>query len=165
MDVDALIREAGSLTKTQFAVKYPHLFFVFHEEPDTGEVQFKTEVAHKGSTLSWAGMLSVVAIVKSPNNPYADRISIGRARNCDVVLRHRSISKLHAHVRRDADGSWTLHDASSHNGTAIGGLQVASGGSSRIKNGEVVTLGALTLRVVDAESLHDALARMQHAAR
>ncbi len=165
MDVDALIREAAALTKTQFAGKYPHLFFVFHDEPDTGEARFFTEVARKDMKLTWSGMLNVVAIAKSANNPYSDRISIGRARNCDVVLRHASISKLHAHVRKDGDGSWSLHDAGSHNGTSVGGLRVAPSGAARIASGEVVTLGALTLRVLDAEELHAALGRMQHAAR
>ncbi len=45
------------------------------------------------------GGFEVRWIAKSEDSPYSDRFSVGRARNCDIVLRYASISKLHAHFR------------------------------------------------------------------
>jgi hypothetical protein len=42
---------------------------------------------------------------------FLERISIGRARNHDVVLRHRSVSKFHAWFEYDSEGHLYIRDA------------------------------------------------------
>jgi FHA domain-containing protein len=56
---------------------------------------------------------------KRITSPFADRISIGRASNVDVVIRSRVVSKLHAHFVLDGEGAPTVTDLDSHNGTFI----------------------------------------------
>ncbi len=167
MNIDALIKETQQLSKDAFARRYPHLFLLWHPEGDAPPpMQFHTEFAKKTHVVPVENsVIQVLALIKAATNPYSDRISVGRARNCDVVLRHPSVSKLHAHVRRDTGGAWTLQDAGSHNGISVGGLPVPSSGSVPLASGDVLTLGAVTLRVVDAEELFGVLTRLAHAAK
>ncbi|HZS37552.1 MAG TPA: FHA domain-containing protein [Polyangia bacterium] len=167
MDIDALIREARDLGREAFVRRYPHLFLLSYEGENSREVgpaQFFTDVAQRGAPAGgWSGVLHVLPVVKSAKNPYSDRISIGRARNCDVVLRDPSVSKLHAHVRRDEAGGWSLHDAGSHNGTSIGGRPLARDASAPLQVGDSITLGALVLQVADAEGVYNVVTRLSQA--
>ncbi len=45
----------------------------------------------------------VIALEKrdDASGPFPSRVSIGRARNADIVLRHESVSKFHAWFERD----------------------------------------------------------------
>jgi len=44
---------------------------------------------------------------------------IGRSRSCDIRIQDESVSRNHAVLTRYDDGSWTIADASSHNGTFV----------------------------------------------
>jgi hypothetical protein len=57
---------------------------------------------------------------------FSERISVGRARNNDVVLRHESVSKFHAWIARDESDAYYVADASSRNGTSLNGASVGS---------------------------------------
>src|SRR5689334_17054749 len=50
---------------------------------------------------------------------YMDRISVGRARNKDIVLRHQSVSKFHCWFEVDEAGAFYVTDAGSKNATKI----------------------------------------------
>jgi hypothetical protein len=167
MDIDALVKEAREMGRDAFLRNHPNLFLLSYQGESSREVgpaQFFTDVQSDVTPLgSWQGMLQVLPIIKSPSNPYADRISIGRARNCDVVLRHPSVSKLHAHVRHEDGGGFTLHDAGSHNGTSVCGHAVARDGSAPIAAGDSIKLGALTLQVTDAAGLYNVVTRLSQA--
>jgi pSer/pThr/pTyr-binding forkhead associated (FHA) protein len=98
----------------------------------------------------------VVEVKKRPGNPYSDRISLGRARNCDVVLRDPSISKLHAHFR-SRDGQWELVDLESQNGTCKNGTPLASHTPELVVVGDLLLFGQVQAKLVDAGLLHDFL--------
>lgn len=55
---------------------------------------------------------------------FAGTILVGRAGSSDVLIDHPSISKLHARIRRGADGTYTITDAGSRNGTWIADRQL-----------------------------------------
>lgn len=55
-----------------------------------------------------------------------DRILIGRSSSCDYVLNDDSISEYHALLMIDANGTATIMDLSSHNGTFVNGLRIAA---------------------------------------
>ncbi len=141
--------------------RYPHLFLVFNQDPaGPPAVQFSTQVVSRREALKRpAGSLHVLPLVKAASNPYSDRISIGRARNCDVVLRDPSVSKLHAHVRREPNGTWVIIDLDSHNGTAVGDVPILPSRPEPLRPGELVTFGGVTARVFDAEQLYAVLTR------
>jgi FHA domain len=155
VDTAELTLLTRTLTKDEFLAHFPHLFLLLERADDSGRLQFHTEIvdAKKGLPSRPSGT-NLVPLVKAPGSPYSERISIGRARNCDVVLRDPSVSKLHAHVRREADGSSSLVDLGSQNGTLLDGVKVAPSQPVPIKPGSFVTLGRMTGRILDAAMLH-----------
>jgi FHA domain len=74
---------------------------------------------------------------------YADRISVGRARNKDVSLRHATVSKFHAWFEEGEDGSFFVSDAESKNLTRVNGralpprVRMAVAGGDRLRFGSV----------------------------
>ena len=159
MDVGELTALVNQLGRDEFVERFPHLFLLFHEEKDgISPVQFSTQVVSRKEALRRpAGVLRVLSIVKAPTNPYSDRISVGRARNCDVVLRNPSVSKLHAHVRREPNGTWVIIDLDSHNGTAVSNVPILPSRPEVLRSGDLVTFGGVTVRVVDSTELYAVL--------
>lgn len=58
--------------------------------------------------------------------PFVERISVGRAHNNDIVLRHGGVSKFHAWLECDEARQFYICDARSRNGTTVNGKPVTS---------------------------------------
>ena len=86
-------------------------------------------------------VLQAIGVTKT----FPGTILVGRASSSDVLVDHPSISKLHARIRRAPDGTYTLQDAGSRNGTAIAGKPVGSA-EVALPPGATVRLGDWTLR-------------------
>lgn len=67
---------------------------------------------------------SIFPVRKARPTFFANTILVGRAASSDIVIDHASISKLHARIRRARDGSYTIADAGSTNGTRLDGRPV-----------------------------------------
>lgn len=67
--------------------------------------------------------------------------TIGRAKECDCVIRDPNISRRHAELRRRDGGAWEIEDLGSTNGVEINGRRVSRG---RLSPGDEVTLGTKT---------------------
>jgi len=65
--------------------------------------------------------------------------TIGRSRDCDIVLDDANVSRRHAEVRPGAAGSWTVADLGSTNGVVLNGRRIA--GSESLKSGDQLVLG------------------------
>ena len=98
------------------------------------------------------------ALHKTPKNPWKDRILIGRATNNDVVVRHPSVSKVHARATQK-DGAWTLADARSTNGTWVDGVRLPAGGAAPLGARSAVRLGSVACTLLTSGDVHDALTR------
>jgi hypothetical protein len=88
---------------------------------------------------------------------FSERVTIGRARNSDVVLRHESVSKFHAWFARDERNAYFVADASSHNGTWKNGVVLAGGENARVGPGDLLRFGTVEATFCDAVTLHAAL--------
>ena len=51
---------------------------------------------------------------------------VGRAPDCDIVLKHPAISRLHAVIYRQPDGRYAIQDNHSRNGVFINGVKIES---------------------------------------
>ncbi|WP_437753777.1 FHA domain-containing protein [Sorangium sp. So ce1389] len=165
-DIRRWYAEVQRASAADFAARHQGLFFLAGQpRSELDKVDFRTREARSrleaaaDVARSEQGEICVIPIEKSPRNPYKDRISIGRARNCDIVIRHPSISKLHAHIRVHEDKSYTIIDLGSHNGTSIDARQLAPNVAERLGVDSVVVLGTVVLRVLDAERLREELVR------
>jgi FHA domain len=174
---DQLQKVRKELGQAEFERRYPHLWLIRELEVDerapssfgTGPWDSRKTLAagFRPRTSPGAGMAArlrsepgrygLYPLVKSNANPWADRILVGRASNNDIVLRHESISKVHAYFEK-AEGGLHLHDAKSANGTQIDGKPVEPGGpGGEIKSGSVVTLGTLVCEIIATDELYEAL--------
>jgi hypothetical protein len=68
-------------------------------------------------------------------------VTIGRMSECDVVLPDKGASRKHAQLRY-RDGSWTLTDLGSTNGTRLNGQTIQS---RELSDGDKVTIGTTVL--------------------
>ncbi len=65
--------------------------------------------------------------------------TIGRSRECDVVLDDAGISRRHADIRPGSDG-WTVEDLGSTNGVLVNGQAIR--GPHALHPGDRVELGS-----------------------
>ncbi len=152
------IAQAKSLSRAAFVSRHPNHFLLAYMSKKPDSAGFKTELA--ASSEESQGTLVVLPLVKAESSPYADRISIGRAGNCDVVIRHASISKLHAHVRVRDDGALVLVDVSVRNPTLVGGRRIDADAPPVIESGMEVRFGDVSGTLLDSADTHAALCRL-----
>ncbi len=71
----------------------------------------------------------------------SDTVTIGRLADCDVVLKDKGASRKHARLKR-RDGTWTLTDLGSTNGTRLNGQTVQS---RELSDGDTITIGSTVI--------------------
>jgi serine phosphatase RsbU (regulator of sigma subunit) len=79
---------------------------------------------------------------------WKERVTVGRARTCDVFLPDQWLSRQHAEIRR-RNGDYFVADLESKNGTLLNGERV--GDERRLRHGDVISLGEhhLTFSTLD----------------
>ncbi len=83
--------------------------------------------------------LAPPAGLRLPLELVGDRpLRLGRGLGCDVVVKHDTVSRLHAEIRRQ-DACWYVTDLGSCNGTWIEGRRVER--ESRVRPGDQILLG------------------------
>lgn len=168
-------------------------FYLLGEIPDANEDDFVTGVISigklaeisrkkKASTIPPPGYTEgdliieskvlefgrfVVELKKHTNNAWADWISIGRAANNDLAIKHTTISKLHAriHVEQTTDGaeSITRHwltDTDSTMGTVVNKKRLGSSTPRLIELGDIIDFGDVECVFVDASRLFEELTKL-----
>jgi hypothetical protein len=71
----------------------------------------------------------------------SDTVTIGRLAECDVVLKDKGASRKHAQLKR-RDGTWTLTDLGSTNGTRLNGQTIQS---RELSDGDTITIGTTVI--------------------
>ncbi len=90
------------------------------------------EAVHPEARLEW--------LKKSERNPFAALITVGRARNNDVVIEHPTVSKLHVIFTRVGPG-WQVSDEGSSNGTFHNGVKLTAREKRPVSDGDSLRLG------------------------
>ena len=111
----------------------------------------------------------LLRVEKSDRNSWKSRISVGRATNNDLIVRHASVSKLHAHFLVQAENraglrfeQLVLADAGSANGTLVNGRTLEEGEdrSVQVNVGDRILFGEVECELLDAATLHRRLRRL-----
>lgn len=84
--------------------------------------------------------------------PFAGKVSVGRARNNDIVLRHATVSKFHAWFDLE-DDRLLISDARSKNHTYLSGAPIPSNEPVLVPPGAAVRFGRVSALVVTPEAL------------
>jgi hypothetical protein len=71
----------------------------------------------------------------------SDVVTIGRLADCDVVVKDKGASRKHAQLKR-RDGTWTLTDLGSTNGTRLNGQTVQT---RELSDGDTITIGTTVI--------------------
>jgi hypothetical protein len=138
---------------------------------DDGEWSYRTHSARTVFERSSEGMVVleenfvVYPLKKSPDKPFADRLHVGRASSNDICIPHGSVSKLHARIVFDDDGTPIIVDAGSTNGIRISGRTLDKGEERRLKSGTLISFGDCGLVLVDAELFVSLLKRVDWTPR
>lgn len=72
---------------------------------------------------------------------------LGRAGDCEVSLDHEGVSRRHASISF-REGRWFISDLSSRNGVSVNGIRVRDQSLVEIIDGDLLSIGPLTARVV-----------------
>ena len=70
-------------------------------------------------------------------------LTLGRSSECDLVLEHESVSRIHARFLRDGE-TWRIEDLGSKNGIRVNTLRVDS---QVLRNGDRIDLGSARIDV------------------
>jgi len=160
--VSDYLRKARGLSVEAFAQLYPHYFLYKHPKRVRDHGQSEQDIDYATRTLSLnfdplPGESQLVPVKKNPENPFPDRLTIGRATNCDVVIRLAFVSKVHAHLFVQGDDKLTLRDNKASNYTFHNHRRLEPGSSRTVKLGDILSFGALDLELVDAPRLYEIL--------
>lgn len=141
--------------------------------PVMSALAFKTKALSgaEAAPLAWGAKGSVRpkavprALAKGPHHvlrlgkradldaAYPERISVGRAANKDIVLRHTSISKFHAWFEIDEQLIWYVSDAGSTNHTFVSGVQLEPRERTPVLIGSSLQFGSVEAILLDPSTL------------
>jgi len=96
-----------------------------------------------------SGTYHVLALRKRSEAAFLRSVSVGRARNHDIVLRHRSVSKFHGSFELDDEGRLFVRDANSSNHTFINGRQINE--RAPVQPGDNIQFGSVDTHLCSAE--------------
>jgi hypothetical protein len=158
-----------SCSRQEFTRKYEQPFFLRRatvassprRDDWADPIEFNTKVGgavYEPDPGSGDGeILELIPIEKASGNPYADLISIGRAKNCDIVLRHNSVSKLHAYLTVLGPELVKLVDSGSANGTTVNGNKAEPKMPLLLTPDDTVVFGEVSTRLVSPDALYQLL--------
>jgi FHA domain len=78
--------------------------------------------------------------------PGGRRLNVGRGRDSEVHINDGSVSKIHAALLMNREGTLLVSDTGSTNGTYINGRRLAYGEARQIEEGDVVGFGDVEVR-------------------
>lgn len=110
--------------------------------------------AARGGQLSpevLRGVYHVLPLRKRSEAAFLRSVSVGRARNHDIVLRHRSVSKFHGSIELDDEGRLFVRDANSSNHTFVNGRQVSD--RAELHPGDTIQFGSVEAHLCTTEAL------------
>jgi hypothetical protein len=105
----------------------------------------------------------VIAVKKPPEAPAQDRVFLGRSVTNDLCVPHKTVSKLHAYMQREAAPSsrWFIVDTGSSNGTKHNGLRLAPRAKAPLLDGDTLVFGRCVFQWISARSLYDRVAALK----
>jgi hypothetical protein len=107
----------------------------------------------------------IIAVRKRVGGIFEAQIGVGRTRNADVCLPLAQISKYHAYFSRLENGTYTITDAGSKNGTWVDSVRVPPKSPVSLRDGSEVAFGRSRFVFYGPEAFCSLIARKASATR
>jgi pSer/pThr/pTyr-binding forkhead associated (FHA) protein len=107
--------------------------------PRTDEIMNGDIQAVHDLPIRYVPEMRALEVNKSRRNAFHSKITVGRAKNNDIIIRAPEISKLHAVFVRQEDKTWRLKDMDSANGTMVNGTKLGKSESIEVQSGDQIT--------------------------
>jgi pSer/pThr/pTyr-binding forkhead associated (FHA) protein len=166
----AELAEAVLWSPAEFQLAHPHYFLL--RSPKTALISStrpETDVAFEYRTTSlqvsgdglhpWQWWIA--AIIKRKGAPFPNRLAVGRADSCDIQIRFRFVSKLHARFHLEDGVPTSLEDAGSANGTFVNGQKLTPGQTVKVRSGDRIGFGSLSLELLSPTACQSSLRARQ----
>jgi hypothetical protein len=151
MSIEELATELKKDGDESFRQKYAHAFLIVKNYPQSlselvSPKTVRTSVIDLPPPSGKPGARpeaqripdTAIALNKSNRNFYTAKITVGRAKNNDIIIRASKVSKLHAAFIQEADGGYSVIDMDSTNGTWLNGSRIPKNQPVRLKNGDQI---------------------------
>jgi FHA domain len=152
--LDAYRDDARNLTVDAFSARHGEAFLLLASIPNPAPDNISsTHLAFLDEPEAATGTLTTLVY---PLRSEVHIVTVGRARDNDVVVPDRSVSRRHALVKRDPRGALLISDAGSSNGTSVNGKPVltkGAGPATPLTPGSTLRLGSLEFTFVHAAGL------------
>ncbi len=162
LPMESFAADARNLSPEGFEERHGNAFLLLTAvRPRAPKDTFSTHLELEGQEDGNTGALSTLV--------YALRSSIhivtlGRARDNDVVVTDRSVSRHHARMKRRETGGFLVLDAGSSNGTSVNAANVLTQGAGPpvpLAAGDTLRLGQLEFTFTHAAGLRELAARLR----
>ena len=174
LSMEALAAELRQVGKVSFGEKYPHPFLKVNafRKSKSGFIEPRTMILqrkHKSESVDSAESVTeepsetrtlCIPLVKSNRNAYGAKVTLGRARNNDIVIRASRVSKLHCVFVPQADGNYHLMDMGSFNGTKANGSRLEKNEPVTLKTGDEIEFCRYAFEYFNAQDFIEELRRM-----
>lgn len=164
----SFVLDIRNLSQSEIEQKYGSFFLTHYIEDDemddswsfqTNSVSNSTvskvrDLVESGLRLNAdAHRFVAFPVQKNPRvqNPWTDRISVGRARNNDIFIRDSSVSKLHCYFT-NLDDNLVLQDAGSRNGTMVNSEILTEKKTPSLKDGDDIMVGKIGFKLLSTQS-------------
>ena len=160
MNHSILTELARALTREDFIERLPDPVLVVMSEiiaeeksgEDDTQVGEQVEGTPRRTLTKIPDAFETLAVRKKRHNEDKQRITLGRERTCDIVVRTPGVSKLHAHFIPGR--KLELVDRGSHNGTFVGDRRLVPEEPAAVQPGVQITFGDLVTKLVSPEELY-----------
>lgn len=145
MKMSDFAAENKDLTLEVFTTRYTHPFLLVTEEQGAAAARsFETIVLGRLDLESQDLPEALVLPINREGANATAMITLGRARNMNIVLDTPAISKMHAYFQRQIlSDEWTVADAGSTNGTIFKGVPLAKNEPMVVQDGDRIELAGV----------------------
>jgi FHA domain len=159
--ITPFLESAKALKLADFIALHPGHFLLKRPRPgqrqtETASFGFQT-IAAKLDFDPFAEEWRIAPVKKRPSNPFPERMTVGRATNCDIILRVPFISKVHAHILVGPSSSFSIHDNGPSNRTFHKHRLLAADSTEKLEVGDTIGFGSLEVEFVDSNRLYEVL--------
>jgi pSer/pThr/pTyr-binding forkhead associated (FHA) protein len=165
LPITPFLESAKALKLADFVAQHPGYFLL--KRPRPGQAKSESEsapgsfgfqtVAVKFDFDPFGDEWRIAPVKKRPGNPFPERMTVGRATNCDIILRVPFISKVHAHILLGPGDTFSIHDNGPSNRTFHKHRLLAADATQKLEVGDAIGFGSLEVEFVDSNRLYEVL--------